>query len=414
MSKSLGNVIDPLDIIHGIKLEDLHKSLLTGNLDNTEVERAKAYQKSAFPEGIEECGADALRFTIVNYTTGGSDIAFDIKEIEAKRRFCNKIYQATKFALNRIGEGFQPDVHSTDNDPQSLAEKWILHRLNLAAKEVDNAIESGEFSVATGILYQYWFKSMCDTFIENSKYLLMAEAAEQDRKSAQQTLYTALEGGLLLMHPVMPYLTESLWQKLPRRQGDRTECIMIAKFPEFQSNFDRSLEAEQYEFVMDIASGIRHLLSRYRFKEPGDLIVQTYSESAFKTALEQKMSIKYLSGKTCGELEIVAPTDGNQPPAGCVLQSINANAVVYLKIVGRIDISEEIRKYKEILTNASVKVKKYERIMHAKGWEKATKETKQKEQENFADANKEVEHVERALQELERFKLEDYSDTIMR
>src|SRR6201996_7696848 len=188
MSKSLGNVIDPLDIIRGITLEDLHKTLYGGNIEASEIEKAKAYQKAAFPKGIEECGADALRFTLVNYTTGGGDIAFDIREIEAKRRFCNKIYQATNFALGRLGEGFSPDATLTDNKPKSLAEKWIRHRLNQATKEVNEALEGREFSVAAGTLYQYWFTQLCDTFIENSKYILTPEAPEDQRKSAQQTL----------------------------------------------------------------------------------------------------------------------------------------------------------------------------------------------------------------------------------
>jgi valyl-tRNA synthetase len=406
MSKSLGNVIDPLDIINGTTLEDLNKTLLAGNLEPAEVERAKAYQKSAFPKGIEECGTDALRFTLINYTTGGGDIAFDTKEIEAKRRFCNKIYQATNFALGRLGEGFQPDASPVDNEPRSLAEKWILHRLNETTKEVNEAIDTREFSIAAGSLYTYWFNSLCDTFIENSKFILTAEASETDRKSAQQTLYTALESGLLLMHPIMPFLTEHLWQKLPRRKGDTTESIMIARFPEFSTKLSRPQEAEQYEFVMDISTGIRSLLSQYGFKEPGDLIVQTYSDAAFKTASAQKTSIKSLGGKTAGELEILSPTSKDQTPAGCALQSINADAAVFLKIVGRIDIAEEIKKRDKTLGDAKAKVDKSEKIMQGKGWEKANKETKVKEQDKLLDAQKEVERVEAALKELERLKLE--------
>lgn len=406
MSKSLGNVVDPLDIIHGITLEELHKTLLSGNLDPKEIERAKQYQKSAFPKGIEECGTDALRFTLINYTTGGGDIAFDIREIEAKRRFCNKIYQATNFALGRLADGFQPDASLTDNQPRSLAEKWILHRLNLATKEVNNAIESREFSTAAGTLYHYWFNSLCDTFIENSKYILTAEAAEEDRKSAQQTLYTALEGGLLLMHPIMPFLTEHLWQKLPRRQGDKTESIMVAKFPEFTSKLDKPTEAADYEFIMDIATGIRSLLSQYGFKEPGDLIVQTYSDNAYKTVSEQITSIKSLGGKNCGNIEVLAPSKTSSAPAGCALQSINADAAVFLKIAGRIDIGEEIGKSQKSLTDAKGKVDKSQKIMQGKGWEKASKDTQEKEQEKLKDAEKEVERLEQALKELERLKLE--------
>lgn len=406
MSKSLGNVVDPLDIIRGITLENLHKQLYSGNLDEAEVDRAKAYQKSAFPKGIEECGADALRFTLVNYTTGGGDIAFDIREIEAKRRFCNKIYQATNFALGRLGDKFVADAKTTDTKPKSLAEKWILHRLNQATKEINQAMEKREFSIVAGTLYQYWFNVLCDTFIENSKYILTPEAPEDERHSAQQTLYTALEGGLLLMHPIMPFLTEHLWQKLPRRKDDSTESIMIAKYPAFIDALDQPEAAQEYEFIMDVAAGARSLLSQYGFKEPGDILIQTYSESAFKTASTERTSIKSLSGKYAGEIEILPPREDSSPPAGCALQSINADAAVYLKIVGRIDIDAELKKRHKGIEDAKAKIEKQKKIMSGAGWAKASKETQAKEQEKLIDAESEVQRLDEAAKDLERLKLE--------
>ncbi len=406
MSKSLGNVIDPLDIIKGITLEELHKTLLQGNLDAAEIERAKAYQRSAFPKGIEECGADALRFTLVNYTTGGGDIAFDVKEIEAKRRFCNKIYQATNFALGRLGEDFEPASSPYESKPLSLAEKWILHRLSCAAADVNAALEDREFSVAAGTLYQYWFTQLCDTFIENSKPLLSAESGEDERKSAEQTLYTALEGGLLLMHPIMPFLTEHLWQKLPRRKGDTTESIMVAKFPMANEALEAPTEAEEYEFITAISTGIRSLLSQYNFKEPGDIIIQTYSDAAFRTVSADRTSIKSLGGKYVGEIEILPPSAENLPPGGCALQSISTEAAVYLKIVGRIDVTEEMKKRQKTLDEAKAKVDKSKKIMAGAGWDKANAETKRKETEKLQDAESEVLRMEEALKDLERLKLE--------
>ncbi|KAK5261521.1 hypothetical protein LTR40_002042 [Exophiala xenobiotica] len=334
------------------------------------------------------------------------DIAFDIREIEAKRRFCNKIYQATNFALGRLGEEFVPDAKLTDNEPESLSEKWILHRLNTATKEVNEAIEGRDFSVAAHTLYQYWFTQLCDTFIENSKYILTPEAPEKERKSAQQTLYTALEGGLLLMHPLMPFLTEHLWQKLPRRNGDTTESIMIAKYPEYVEKLDNPLEAEKYEFIMAIATGIRSLLSQYGFKEPGDLIIQTYSEAAFNTVSEERTSLKSLGGKYAGEIEVLPPSATSLPPAGCALQSINADAAVYLKVAGKIDLAEELKKREKGVEDAKARVEKSKKIMSAAGWEKANPETRTKEQEKLEDAESEVTRLEEAIRDLERLKME--------
>ena len=406
MSKSLGNVIDPLDIIRGITLEDLHKTLYGGNLETSEIEKAKLYQKTAFPKGIEECGTDALRFTLVNYTTGGGDIAFDVREIEAKRRFCNKIYQATNFALVRLGEGFRPDAFLIDNKPKTLAEKWILHRLNQATKEINESLEAREFSVVANTLYQYWFTQLCDTFIENSKFILTPETPEEQRRSAQQTLYTALEGGLLLMHPLMPFITEALWQKLPRRKGDTTESIMIARYPEFAPELDAPEQAEKYEFIMDISAGARSLLAQYNFKEPGDLIVQTYSQSAFKAASEEKTSIKSLGGKQTGDVEVLPPSSDALPPTGCALQSINADAAVYLKIAGRANLEEELQKREKSIEDAKARAERSRKNMSGAGWEKASKETKNREEEKLQDAESEVKRLEETLKDLQRLKLE--------
>ena len=148
-----GNVIDPLDIINGIDLESLHAKLLVGNLDPKEIAQATKYQKTAFPQGIPECGTDALRFTLVSYTTGGGDINFDIKIMHGYRRFCNKVWQASKYVLGKLPQDFVP-ASSVDESKLSLAEKWILSRMNAAAKNINEALDGREFSKSTQIAYQ--------------------------------------------------------------------------------------------------------------------------------------------------------------------------------------------------------------------------------------------------------------------
>ena len=413
MSKSLGNVVDPNDIIDGIGLEELHAKLLTGNLDPKEVQRAKDYQKSAFPKGINECGADALRFALVNYTTGGGDIAFDIKVIEAYRRFANKIYQATNFVKGRLGDDFVPLESPYANKPISLAEKWILHRLNSTAKEVNEMIEAREFSTAAGTLHRYWLTQLCDTFIENSKFILQDDAPPAVQGSARQSLYNALEGGLLLLHPIMPFVTEHLWQKLPRRSGDQTPSIMVARYPQFNSALDNPSAAAKYEFIMALSAGIRSLLSQYNFKEPGDIYIQTYSESAFDTATTEQTSIKSLGGKYVGPIKILAPFSSSasrdnatplqqQQPAGCAVSPISEEAAVYLKIVGKVDLGREREKAEQSLAEAKAKVEKSRKIMGVEGWGKVKAETREKEEKNRRDAEAEVRRFEEVSRDLER------------
>lgn len=399
-----GNVIDPIDIIDGIELEALHEKLLGGNLDPTEVQRATDYQKSAFPKGIAECGTDALRFALVNYTTGGGDIAFDIKVIEAYRRFCNKIYQATNFALGRLGEDFVPAASPTASKPTSLAEKWILHRLNATATEVNSAIDAREFNTAASSLYQFLLTSLCDTFIENTKSIFQEGVAQAEQESAKQTLYTALEGGLLLLHPIMPFITEHLWQKLPRRTGDKTPSIMIANYPQADSSLEYLKEAAKYEFVMDVSKGIRSMLAQYEFKEKtNEIFVQTYSDAAFQTANTEETSIKSLGGKYVGGIEILKP--GARTPEGCAVYAVSAEAAVYLRILGKVDLGKEKQKAEASLAEATSKVEKSEKIMGAEGFKKVKRETREKEERNLRDAESEVSRFKEVLKDLERIGL---------
>lgn len=269
MSKSLGNVIDPQDIISGIKLEELHAKLLTGNLNPNEVAKATKYQKTAFPDGIPQCGTDALRFALVSYTTGGGDIAFDIKVIHGYRKFCNKIYQATKYVVGKLPADYKPPKSGKKTGKESLAEKFILHKLTNAAKDINKALEEREFMRSTTIVYQYWYNNLCDVFIENSKAIIQ-DGTPEEKQSALDTLYTALEGALTMIHPFMPFLSEELWQRLPRREGDANPTICKASYPVFDAEMDDPAAEAAYELVLDVSKGVRSLMSEYALKDDAE------------------------------------------------------------------------------------------------------------------------------------------------
>lgn len=162
MSKSLGNVIDPLDVIRGIELQSLHDKFLKGNLAPAEVKKATAYQKTAFPQGIPECGADALHFSLIAYTTGGGDINFDINVIHGYRRFCNKIWNASKYVIGKLdaAEDFAPMKQGGLSGEESLAELWILHKMNATVKEVTEALEQRNFMKSAHLIYAYWYSQL--------------------------------------------------------------------------------------------------------------------------------------------------------------------------------------------------------------------------------------------------------------
>lgn len=348
MSKSLGNVIDPVDILEGITLDKLHAKLLEGNLDPKEVKNAERYQKSAFPQGIPECGADALRFSLVQYTTGGGDINFDVKTMAGYRRFCNKIYQATKFVLGKLAEQ-SPPATAKPTGRESLAERWILHHLTHAARDINNALETREFSHSTQVAHRYFLEHLCDVYIENSKSII-ADGTPEEQASAVGTLYTALEGGLRLMHPFMPFLTEELWQRLPRRPGDETPSIMLSAFPEFDPALDFEADAAAYDLVLGCSRGIRSLLATSGIKEGGVALIQPLNAETHATASAQTAAIKTLSGRALAELEVLPA--GAPAPSGCLVAPVGAQAASWLRVEGLIDVAKELPRAAERLRDA--------------------------------------------------------------
>uniref|UniRef100_A0A8C8G9G2 valine--tRNA ligase n=1 Tax=Oncorhynchus tshawytscha TaxID=74940 RepID=A0A8C8G9G2_ONCTS len=230
MSKSLGNVIDPLDVITGISLE-----LQDSNLDPVEVEKAKQGQKSDYPTGIPECGTDALRFALCAYTSQGRDINMDVNRILGYRHFCNKLWNAVKFAMRTLGDNFVP----SEKAQESVSDRWILSRLCTAVGLCNAGFQAYDFPAITTAIYNFWLYELCDV------YLAVV---------CRQTLFTCLETGLLLLAPIMPFVGEELYQRLPRRRSqDGHPSIHVTPYP----------ETEEMEFVMTVVRTIRSLRADY-------------------------------------------------------------------------------------------------------------------------------------------------------
>ncbi|KAI9680110.1 MAG: hypothetical protein M1817_005127 [Caeruleum heppii] len=404
MSKSLGNVIDPQDVADGIPLQGLHDKLALGNLDPKEAANAIKFQKAAFPDGIPQCGADALRFSLVAYTTGGGDINFDIKVIHGYRKFCNKIYQATKYVLGKLDQDFVPQKTGKKTGKESLAERWILHKFTTAAREINKALTEREFQRSTVVAYSYWYNHLCDVYIENSKSIIQDGTADEQR-SAQDTLYTALEGALTMIHPFMPFLTEELWQRLPRRPGDSTPSITKAQYPAYDASLDDAASEAAYELVLGMSRGIRSLAADYSIKEDGKVYVQTYDDEALQIAREQVHSIKSLCGKGVASIEVLSKEDAR--PAGCVVFAVSSSAAVYLHVKGRVDIDAEISKAQGKLQKASDGASRQQKILNDPGYQqKVAQDLQEAEKKKLADLEVEMRNLEDSMQQFERLKME--------
>ncbi|KAM7190041.1 tRNA synthetases class I (I, L, M and V) domain containing protein [Naviculisporaceae sp. PSN 640] len=406
MSKSLGNVIDPLDVIRGIELQALHDKLLTGNLAAAEVKKATAYQKTAFPQGIPECGADALHFSLIAYTTGGGDINFDVKVIHAYRRFCNKIWNASKYVLGKLDsvKDFVPAKKRALGGHESLAELWVLHKMNVAIKGVTDALEQRDFMRSANLIYAFWYFQLCDVFIENSKALIQ-EGSETQINSTLQTLYSALEGALVLSHPFLPFITEELWQRLPRRPEDETKSIMVAKYPEWDQSLENPAAEAAYDIVLGCSRGIRSLMAEYASKDESKIFIQAYDDASHKTISEEKSSIRSLSGKGAMVIEVLSPSHAR--PTGCVAFPVSSAVSVYIHVKDRVDLDEEIAKAGKKLERVRAAVQKQRKLINDPAYiEKVAVATQDADKKKLADLESEEAGFETTIQQFERLKLE--------
>lgn len=402
MSKSLGNVIDPTDVIKGISLEALHATLNGGNLAAAEIEKAKAGQKESYPNGIPQCGTDALRFALCAYTTGGRDINLDILRVEGYRKFCNKIYQATKFALLRLGEDYQPPAKEGLTGNEALVEKWILHKYTETAKAVNEGFEKREFFNTTSAIYEYWYQ-VCDVYIENSKSLIL-EGTEAEAKSARDTLYTSIEGALRLISPFMPFLSEELWQRLPKRVSETSPSIVKARFPEFNAEFSNAKAHEDYETVLAITEKARSLLAQYNIIKNGKVFVEiTNADAQFQSVNTQKDSIVALI-KAIETIEVV--NAASDIPSGCVLTAVSPEINVHVLVKGQVDIDAEIAKVQKKLGGLLKNKQNLEKMINAKDYAvKASKEAQEQNQVRFDNFVAEIEGFEATIKNLENLKL---------
>lgn len=400
MSKSLGNVIDPLDVIAGISLQGLHDKLRVGNLDSREIKKAEDGQKISFPNGIPECGTDALRFALCAYTTGGRDINLDIMRVEGYRKFCNKIYQATKFALMRLGDDYvPPSGPAKATGKESLVERWILAKLSAASKQAAEHLDNRQFMEATSVIYNFWLYELCDVYIENSKFLIL-EGTDAERKSAQDTLYTCLDEGLKLIHPFMPFITEELWQRLPRRSDENVDSIVLTSYPSINAFDDAAVRG--YDLVLDVVKAARSLLAQYNITKDAKVIVSATGES-LTTVTEQKNSILSLI-KAASDLEL---TDDAQTPAGSVVGVVSPVCRVFIVVKGHVNFDEEITKAQAKIDKINKVKEQLEKQTKVPDYETKVKasvrEQNDKKLEGYAA---EIKGLEAVLSEFNRLKLD--------
>ncbi|XP_013380246.1 valine--tRNA ligase [Lingula anatina] len=401
MSKSLGNTIDPVDVINGISLEDLHKQLYNSNLDPKEIERAKKGQKEDFPNGIPECGTDALRFALCSYTSQGRDINLDVLRVQGYRFFCNKLWNATRFALSGLGEDFKPEATLKLSGREKLMDKWILSRLSYAVDMCNKGFKEYDFPTTTTAIYNFWLYELCDWYLEYLKPILYGEDKDAIAVS-RNALFTCLNVGLRLISPFMPFLSEELFQRLPRRTDNEPPSICVTSYPEVEEFPWRDTELESgVDFAQNVVKTVRSMRADYNLtKTKADLYLRLHDEPT--AAMLQKYSdvIQTLSSSSAVTIQVEG-----EVPQGCAVNTVNAQCEAHMMLKGLIDVDKEIDKLnskKSSLLSQQSKIE--EKMKKADYAQKVPEKIQQQDADKMAEISLEIQKLTSAMDQLKLMK----------
>ncbi|MGI9339417.1 MAG: valine--tRNA ligase, partial [Psychrobacter sp.] len=264
MSKSKGNVLDPIDIIDGIDLETLVEKRTSNMMNPKDAAMIEKQTRKEFPEGIPAYGTDALRFTFTSLASTGRDINFDLKRVEGYRNFCNKIWNASRFVLMNCVDGdsnAKPIDQTANPDVWELPEKWIMSRLNSSIKDIHQHFAQYRLDMVSHDIYEFIWNEYCDWYVELAKASLNDDSVSDERKAQiRYVLLHVLETALRFTHPIMPYLTEEIWQTIAPLLGRKnTDSIVVADYPQTDdSQISEQTEADM-AWLQELIASVRNI-----------------------------------------------------------------------------------------------------------------------------------------------------------
>ncbi|KLJ02400.1 valine--tRNA ligase [Luteimonas sp. FCS-9] len=341
MSKSKGNVLDPLDIIDGIAIEDLVAKRTTGLMKPKDAPKIEKATRKEFPEGIAAHGADPLRFTMAALAGPGRDIKFDLGRAEGYKNFCNKLWNATRFVLMNT-EGFAPAADAAW--PVTDTEQWILSRLDKVANEARTHFESYRFDLLAQTLYEFAWNQFCDWFVELAKPALSGtDAAAAD--STRRTLLHVLESLLRLLHPLIPFVTEELWRQVAPRLGIEATTISLRPYPQAdaQAVAAYSKADADVEWLKQMVSALRRIRSELGVSPSRQIVLLTREDHPLSTERLHRFDsqLRFLV-----RLERIDRLEGDPPPAATALVG---ELALYVPLEGLVDLdAERVRLDKEL------------------------------------------------------------------
>ncbi|MDX2353298.1 valine--tRNA ligase [Stutzerimonas xanthomarina] len=382
MSKSKGNVLDPLDIVDGITLDELLQKRTSGMMQPKLAEKIAKQTRTEFPEGIASYGTDALRFTFCSLASTGRDVKFDMGRVEGYRNFCNKIWNAANFVF----ENTEDRDTGINDEPVELSsvDRWIISSLQRTEAEVTRQLEAFRFDLAAQALYEFIWDEYCAWYLELVKPVLWDETASVERqRGTRRTLVRVLETALRLAHPFMPFITEEIWQRVAPLAGKSGPTLMLQSWPEFNpERIDEAAEGD-IEWVKAFMLGIRQIRGEMNISMAKriDVVLGGASESDQRRLADNEPLLKKLA-----KLESVRVLNqGEEPPLSAT--ALVGDMQVLVPMAGLIDKDAELARLDKEIGRLDGEVKRVGGKLGNAGFvDKAPAEVIDKERAKLAEA----------------------------
>jgi len=358
MSKSKGNVIDPLDIVDGITLDGLLDKRTTGLMQPQMKPAIEKATRRQFPHGIPAYGTDALRLTFASLATQSRDLRFDMAKVEGNRNFCNKLWNAARYVLLNV-EGHEHPQHGAaelaDAHAFSLADRWIQSRLAAMLARVESGFAEYRLDTVANALYEFTWNEFCDWYVELSKAVLQSDSAgEAQKRATRATLIGALEVLLRALHPLAPFITEEIWQRVRRAAGVSGETIMLCEFPSAKGIPADAAAEPEMQWVMSFILGVRQIRGEMDIAPSRRL--EVLLQNAGSTDLEYLARNRAYLTRLAGVADLKVLASGEAAPISAV--ALVGRLEILVPMAGLIDPQAELDRLDKRLRRAETELGK--------------------------------------------------------
>ena len=400
MSKSKGNVLDPIDLIDGTSINELLDKRTSGLMQDHLKPEIEKNTKKEFPNGIDAFGADSLRFTFASLATTGRDIRFDMGRIEGYKNFCNKLWNAAHYVIANSDEN--KVITKTDKITYNSIDLWIETELNQTIKKVHQNLKDYRLDLASQNLYEFIWHQFCDWYIEFSKAVLKDNSFDDKKKQAtRNSLLLTLETILRLVHPIMPFITEEIWLDIRKKLDHESDTIMLRPYPLYDKKKTHKNETSEIEWIKLFILGIRQIRGEMNIS-PGlnlDIIVKNSSKKE-KEIIKKYINLIKTTGKICS---INYLEKGKEEPFSSTAMLGEIKILVPLE--NHVNVNDEIKRLNKQEVNLSKEILISESKLKNKGFlDKAPAQVVEKEKSRVLEKQQLIQEIQKQISKLKNTK----------